>query len=326
MMVIITHIEWANKNRMIFLLVINMAVPIFMIISGFNFDMSYHRRIESAEANLGRKASFWEQLGIMYSPKNVWPRMVRFATPFIPIALLELALKTLDGKDVSLARLFFLGGFGPGSYYVPLMFELLLIFPIIYLLVKDHPYIGLMTTALLQLGYECWVVFSNFEKYWYRLLIFRYLLLIAFGCFLYLHPDKRLHKRTLVSMMLIGIEYLILYHHGIYFPIFRYWSPTVMPTDFYIIPVMVILFRLFYHSQIPGAFGQLLETMGKASYHIFLVQMVYYHFDLGGPILALHWGIQIVLNVLITVSVGIAYYQLENFLRGKIKAYKNRGN
>ncbi|MBQ4373752.1 MAG: hypothetical protein II785_06565, partial [Lachnospiraceae bacterium] len=77
LMVIITHIDWANKNRMIFLLVINMAVPIFMIISGFNFDMSYHRRIESAEAAIGRKASFWEQLGIMYSPKNVWPRMVR---------------------------------------------------------------------------------------------------------------------------------------------------------------------------------------------------------------------------------------------------------
>jgi len=322
LMVIITHIDWANKNRMIFLLVINMAVPIFMIISGFNFDMSYHRRIESAEATIGRKASFWEQLGIMYSPKNVWPRVVRFATPFIPIALLELALKNMQGKDVSLARLFFLGGFGPGSYYVPLMFELLLVFPIIYLLIKDYPYLGLFITALLQLGYECWVAFSGFEKYWYRLLIFRYLLLIAFGCFLYLHPDKRLHKRTLVSMMLIGVEYLVLYHNGVHFPIFKYWSPTVMPTDFYIIPVVVILFRLFYHSQIPGRIGQILETMGKASYHIFLVQMVYYHFDLGGPIFAMHWGIQIVLNVLITVSVGIAYYQLENYIRGQIKARK----
>ena len=303
MMVIITHIEWANKNEYIFLLLINMAVPIFMIISGFNFDMSYHKRVEKKEAALGRKMGKREQMRLLYSWQNVWPRVKRFATPFIPIALLELALKTMRGVEVSLPRLFFLGGFGPGSYYVPLLFELLAIFPVIYLVMKERPYVGLAVIAFTQVCYEIWVAYSGFDKYWYRLLILRYLLLIAFGCFLYLHPDKRLHKRTLVAMLLIGMEYLILYHHGIKFTIFRYWSPTVFPADFYIIPIVVILFRLFYHTQIPGKAGELLELIGKASYHIFLVQMVYYHFDLGGPICEMNLAIQIVLNVIITVSV-----------------------
>ncbi|MCR4998455.1 MAG: acyltransferase [Lachnospiraceae bacterium] len=320
LMVIITHIEWSNKNQPIFLFVINMAVPIFMIISGFNFEMSYHRRIEKAEAAMGQEASKLQQLGILYSKENLFPRIRRFAAPFIPICIVELILKALDHVQVSLPRLFLLGGFGPGSYYVPLMFELLAIFPVIYIIMKEHPYAGLCFIGVLQLIYEIWVAMSGFEKYWYRLLIFRYLLLIAFGCMLYLHPEKRLHKRTLLAMFLIGAEYLILYHCGVRYAIFRYWSPTVLPTDFYIIPVVVILFRLFYHKQIPGLWGKLLETIGKASYHIFLVQMVYYHFDLGGPIMEMDWPIQLVLNVLITVSVGVGYYHLESHIRKLIQS------
>lgn len=319
LMVIITHIDWAEKNLFQFLFIINMAVPIFMIISGFNFDMSYTKRIQAREATLGRPATIWEQLQIMYSPANLWPRIVRFATPFIPIAILEWILKSVAHVEVSVPRLFLLGGFGPGSYYVPLLFELLAIFPIIYLLVKAHPYIGMMSVAFFQFAYEAWVAYSGFEKYWYRLLIFRYLLLIAFGCFLHQHPDKRLHKRTIFSMFVIGAEYLLLYHMGIKFSMFRFWSPTVLPADFYIMAVMVVLFRLFYHSRIPGRFGTLMETIGKASYHIFLIQMVYYHFDLGGPIFSWNYGLQIICNILITVSIGIGYFYLENFLRKKFK-------
>jgi hypothetical protein len=50
--------------------------------------------------------------------------------------------------------------------------------------------------------------------------------------------------------------------------------------------------------------------------------MVYYHFDLGGPICEMHWTIQLVLNVIITVTVGIGYFELENYIRKRITERK----
>ena len=44
LMVIFTHYEWAEKGNPFFTLVIAMAVPIFMIVSGYNMTMSYTRK------------------------------------------------------------------------------------------------------------------------------------------------------------------------------------------------------------------------------------------------------------------------------------------
>lgn len=43
-MVIITHYDWGDKDSPFFTMLINMAVPVFMIISGYNFAMSNRKR------------------------------------------------------------------------------------------------------------------------------------------------------------------------------------------------------------------------------------------------------------------------------------------
>ena len=43
-MVIITHYDWADKDSPFFTMLINMAVPVFMIISGYNFAMSNRKK------------------------------------------------------------------------------------------------------------------------------------------------------------------------------------------------------------------------------------------------------------------------------------------
>lgn len=45
-MVIITHYDWANKSSPVFTMLINMAVPVFMIVSGYNFAMSNCRKAD----------------------------------------------------------------------------------------------------------------------------------------------------------------------------------------------------------------------------------------------------------------------------------------
>lgn len=80
-------------------------------------------------------------------------------------------------------------------------------------------------------------------------------------------------------MFLCGLAYIIaVFRFDAELMIFDYWKTTAMPVAFYIFPIVIMLFRKFYHITIPGIVGDVLTQIGKASYHIFLVQMVYYHF------------------------------------------------
>ena len=307
-MVIITHIDWTNKNLPIFDYVINMAVPIFMLISGYNFAMSSERFL--GEWPGGRKG-----LRKLYNINLMLKKIWRFAEPFLPICVVEIIIIILQDKHLNLPRIFLKGAYGPGSYYVPLMIQLVILFPIIYTLVQKFPRASLPITAAVTLLFETYVVVFDMEKADYRLLIGRYLFLIAFGCWFYLHPDLRLSYGTLIAMFIIGVAYLYFNRKGVNFYLFPYWGPTTFPADFYIIPIMVIAFRLFYHATIPGSFGALLVEISKASYHIFLVQMVYYHFELGGFLFDLPLIAQIPFHIVICISVGIAFFEIQNHWR-----------
>ena len=124
-------------------------------------------------------------------------------------------------------------------------------------------------------------------------------------------------------MFFIGISYIIaVYGLDKEFVIFGYWKTTAMPIAFYILPITVLFFRKFYHSTIPGSAGRLLTLIGQASYHIFLVQMVYYHFKLGGGLMSMPWYVAIPINIVISVSIGIVFYKLDGQFINAVRTYK----
>jgi len=310
-MVIITHYGWKDKTSPFFTMLINMAVPIFMIISGYNFAMSNRKK---AEGKFVR----------MYGWDAIKPKLVRFLVPFFSICLIEIALLALGERDIEPLRIFLLGAYGPGSYYVPVMLQLLVIFPVIYTLVEKNAKLGIVFGGIANLLFEIAVKVFEIDKYYYRLSIGRYLLLIAFGCYLYLHPEHRVKRYQMIAMFLIGLAYIVaVFGFDRELILFGYWKTTAMPVAFYIFPIVILLFRKFYHSRIPGVFGRLLTWIGQASYHIFLVQMVYYHFDLGGEIMQAKWYIAVPFNLLIAIPVGLAFYEIDNYLIRKLKQMKH---
>ena len=105
---------------------------------------------------------------------------------------------------------------------------------------------------------------------------------------------------------------------------FGYWKTTAMPIAFYIFPIIILLFRRFYHIKLPGVIGNTLTWIGQASYHIFLVQMVYYHFELGGRIMASTWYIALPFNILVTVAAGLAFYEADCLFIRNMKYLKFR--
>lgn len=307
MLVIITHYDWPDKHGYIFTMLINMAVPVFLIVSGYNYAMSYQRKTDGS-------------LKEMYNPKLLLQKVERFMSPFIVIVFVEWVLLMVTGEEFSYYKLLLLGGIGPGSYYVPLMIQLIGLFPLIYIIVDNHPVIGLISAGIVNMLYEMWVVWSGIEKVAYRLSIGRYILLIALGCYLYVYHKRKLKWWQLALMFAFGMYCQIdILHNRRDVGLFYYWRPTAVFIAFYIFPIIVILFRIFYHSHIKGFVGDLLTLISKGSYHIFLVQMVYYHFKLGGMIMDKAWYIAIPYNIVITVAVGIAFYELEKYIRNQIR-------
>lgn len=288
-----------------------MAVPVFMIVSGYNFAMSNRKKADGK----------WTH---MYGWKIIKPKLVRFLVPFFTICLIEMILLHIEDQSINPLRIFLLGAYGPGSYYVPIMLQLLVVFPVIYTLVEKNAKLGLAFAGMANLLFEIAVIVFDMEKDRYRLSIGRYLLLIAFGCYLYLHPEKRVKRYQMVVMFFMGLTYIILVF-GLEkeLVLFDYWKTTAMPVAFYIFPIVILLFRKFYHTRIPGLFGKLLTWIGKASYHIFLVQMVYYHFKLGGAIMNTRWYIAVPFNILVSVPAGLAFYEFDNRFIGKLRKVKH---
>lgn len=310
-MVIVTHYDWADKTSPFFTMLINMAVPVFMIVSGYNFAMSNRKKAEG-------------KLGKMYGWSVIKPKLVRFLVPFFTICLIEIGLLIIEEREIDPLRIFLLGAYGPGSYYVPVMLQLLVIFPIIYILVDKNAMLGITLAGIANLLFEIAVKVFEMDKYYYRLSVGRYILLIAFGCYLYLHPEHRVKRYQMWAMFLAGLSYIVaVFKFDRELILFGYWKTTAMPVAFYIFPIVILLFRKFYHSTIPGVFGRLLTLIGKASYHIFLVQMVYYHFELGGKIMQAAWYIAVPFNVLVAVPVGLAFYDLDNRFIRKMKQAKH---
>ncbi len=309
-MVIVTHYDWADKTSPFFTMLINMAVPVFMIVSGYNFAMSNCKKAEG-------------KLGKMYGWSMIKPKLIRFLVPFFSICLIEMVLLAWEDREINPLRIFLLGAYGPGSYYVPVMLQLLVIFPIIYVLVDRNAKLGITLAAIANLLFEIAVKVFEIDKYYYRLSVGRYILLIAFGCYLYLHPEHRVKRYQMWTMFLAGLAYIVaVFGFEKELVLFGYWKTTAMPVAFYIFPIVILLFRKFYHSTIPGVLGRLLTWIGKASYHIFLVQMVYYHFELGGAIMSAAWYIAVPFNILISVPVGLAFYELDNQFICKMRQAK----
>lgn len=307
-MVIITHYEWEDKTTPFFTWLIAMAVPIFMLLMSYNFSMSYERKTHGKITEL-------------YQWKTVMPRIVRFTVPFTMIFVLEMILEAAAGQPYSIKEIitcFAEGGVGPGSYYYPILIQLLFLFPVIYLLVKHISWGGVGAVALVNLAYEYYVHYSEMELDTYRLLAPRYLLFLAMGCYLYFHlkEEKKypLPIWSLIPGFLVGFGFIVWVYQLENQPeltLFRFWTRTSMLTAFYIFPIIYLLFRYLKNRQIPGIAGVVLSEIGKASYHIFLVQMLYYEFfdDILFP---LHPAVPVTVgNVLVCLTVGYGFYRGE---------------
>ena len=152
----------------------------------------------------------------------------------------------------------------------------------------------------------------------YRLLVFRYILVIAVGCYM-ANTNCAINKKISIVSYIIGAIFILGESYIGYKPkIITYWAGTSFIACLYVIPLVMFLIKKIENVKVG-----LLEILGKASYNIFLIQMIWYTF--GSEViksLGFSRSIHLCINIVVCLSVGVIFYMIEMPLtKGIIKRF-----
>ena len=113
LLIIFTHYGWTAEQRkgFLFLYVVNMAIPVFMVITGYVYSLSISRKgVEHAED--------------AYRRPLILRRLLRYTIPMIAVIIWELADPHFDILTMPRSELLawaLSGTAGKGSYYYPVI-------------------------------------------------------------------------------------------------------------------------------------------------------------------------------------------------------------
>lgn len=296
LLVCFTHFSWTSTERTTFLFPwwVDMAVPVFMVLSGYVYE----------KAVLNKKMYSLTQV---YTPDVLLKKIIRFSIPVLIVYAATLALdkKTYGQIPYGIFMTFLQGGRGPGSYYYPVMIQTVFVLPVIETIIRKHEEKGLLLCLVANIIYEVLHIAYYIPVESYRLLMFRYIFVLASGCFI--ARGRPVKPYIPVSMFCVGVAFLCAHLYGGYQPLFiTHWTGTSFVAAMYIIPIAWLTLRT-YKVRFP-----LLELVGKASYNIYLTQMLYYYTisnslfqNIGSR------KIQLLVSMLICVCSGILFYYAE---------------
>lgn len=304
-MVIITHYEWTELERHNFLFpyIVDMAIPIFMILTGYTYSLSNEKHCINT-------------LEDAYSWKNIRARFIRYTVPFFILIIWELfdsRIAIVFDNPLDYVAWILRGTDGPGSYYYPILLQLILVLPILNCCFKKWGGCGaLIACFIANLTYELmrWAYAMNAECY--RLLVFRYIFVVGAG--IYTYKGYRLKRYTSIIMVLAGAVYIFAVNFTYYHPVvLSFWTNTNLISVMIVIPIMNWLLKY------PNISFKPLELVGRASYHIFLVQMVYYlcYYSIITSKVTDRKA-ELFIGLIICILIGIGFYLIEKPITTKI--------
>lgn len=299
--VIVTHLDWEDSERLKYLFPywIDMAVPIFMIISGYVYAKSLERK------NM-------DSLSKAYNVHNIVKNIIRYTIPYFFIILFEIfAVGVGDSSDV--IQFFIRGGTGPGSYYYPIMIQFIFVFPVIYYMVKKYDFYGVCLCVIFNAIYELLKTSYMMEDACYRVLIFRYIFIISCGCYLAI-KKRKIRTEWKIIVFISGFIFITMCRYGNYVPYtITKWIGTSWLASMYVVPL------IFWVIRKDKLKCRIIEIIGKASYNIYLVQMVYF-VKHAGVIYAIfeRREYSYFCNVCMCVIFGVCFYYIEKPLTKKI--------
>lgn len=293
------------------------VVPLFVILMGFNLVRSKNE----------------PDYNLSYFHK----RYQRVIKPFIPIFSISLILGFLLYRDqLYLGWLNLMGLMpksGPGNYYITMLIQFILIAPVIYKAFSKRPKMTIMVLFLMDLAFQIFSMdyglFDNIP-YLYNANIIRYLSALALG--MWISKDYKIKSKRNIWIMLGSIFsfiYLILGNAELVLLFDEGWRTQNILSFFY--PTVLVMLGLrFLPNRADTPLLNLIGTIGKASYHIFLIQMIYFAliptysiaYELTDYFNYYFVGAALILfNLFIVVTIGLLFYKTTNKTKETVVAF-----
>ncbi|KAF1083740.1 hypothetical protein SPSYN_03089 [Sporotomaculum syntrophicum] len=251
----------------------------------------------------------------------MWAYLFTVALEMLTSYLLTSFLQIGNFQASYWVKEFFNGGSGPGSYFVPLVLQIIFFLPVLYILAQKNANLMLIGAFALNILFELGCYYWAMPQSTYRFIFLRYLFAIALG--IWLAKAKHINWYLVTAGALLSLLYIT----GVSFydlrpPVQPDWSPQNAPAFFW--PFMVVLLGLKLLPEQANGPVKLIAALGKASYHIFLSQMVYFYY-MDYLFAKLPLGLYILINLTICLSAGYLFYLLEQKLRAVLNTKKEAG-
>ncbi|OPY35934.1 MAG: Acyltransferase family protein [Methanoregula sp. PtaU1.Bin051] len=293
------------------------AVPVFILLAAFT----------SAYALVTYRK---KTLAAVYDLSIIFRRMKRILGPYVVVWIAELVLIlyviskipnfpfqyvnnfAYDGFGIVLN--FFSGGQGPGSYFIPVILQQILLLPLLYYLAqRTSPERMLAVAFILDIALEYLTIAAGIPAWLYGLLYTRYLFAGALGIWLVFRKDSI--PKWLYAGVITSIAYIVaVQYFNFQFPfIYPAWSFFHAFSYFWTVLIVIAGLQLLPSGSLTGILSAL-EKLGKASWHIFLTQMAFLFF--AWPVLVQFTVsdasivILPVLNLAACLSLGYGFYLL----------------
>ncbi len=305
LMVTTTHFfTYDDKDFPVFIYVVQMGMPLFMLLIGYNTAMSNERHgIHSLKA--------------LYAPARLGKQFGAILPSYTLMFIIEAVACGALLDRMPLGEWMYayatggLQGGSHGGYFFAVYWQFLILAPILYLLVKKYPRATLVGALLLNIVYEYAVGAWDIPRWLNRLLFMRYLFIAVFGLSFFLWR-KRFRLWLVGAAACLSLWYITaLEFFDFHWELSTYWKNTSVYASFYYIAVVVFAFYFFEDKRLPERLHELAHTVGSATWHIYLTQMLYFRLDLNEPLAFLPLWLQIPIGLFACTTIGVLWSRIE---------------
>lgn len=331
---------------------IRMAIPVFLIIMGFNMGKSFERK---------GKSSFKEIYSKEYFKNKFWRFIFPYIILYIVSTIIGFIIYGVNFPD-QLSNNWFLDYIiyqqaifaGPGNWFIPIVVQSIFLMPLLYKLFSKWPKVSLISCFLIEFFMHLLVFFIVGEITWaewpieiyFRNIILLYLSSIGLGFWFSKNPNIFSKKNWFIWII---FPFSLMYLIGYEFFDFRLAidGAEILRGDYHLLAntysAFIILLALkFIPPNSNLRISKAISAIGRSTFHIFLVQDIYFAitYAVHGPIWGVHSGPQIIGNIFgivfdvywlnyilyfmnlgICFSIGVIWRYIENKIK-RIRIHK----
>jgi peptidoglycan/LPS O-acetylase OafA/YrhL len=334
-LVIFDHfVAWTIKSEIGVALWERISIPVFLVVMGFNMGLSF-----KGKEDLSLKE--------LYSWSYFKKKIIRYIIPFLILYVVSTFIGLFmygfdfiamyDGQfypEHGIINLFIgiLPFWGPGNWFLPIIFQSILIMPLLYKGFRTNRVLTLLLTFLIEIAMQITVFFligeiTSWEER-HLLLMFMYSILFylsAVGLGMWFSFGHKLtYKRNIFMWIIFPISLVYIIAYQFFNFRLRLDGVPLLRGDYHFLvfpysAMLVLLALRFLPKKSDWRISKSISLIGKSTYHILLTQI------LGYGMITAWWGshygmdtpfnpfdiIDLVALWILFIGFGIMWYKID---------------